>query len=155
MIYLQKLTQHLINNGIEKDHLESWAEDGTLFSDGNFYNDGFERTYTAVFEISNTSINPNFLDALVLSFLDTYDTTRLSRGLDRPQFFVEALQGGRFDVGYKIEFKEKCTFNPSEEGQWLVNGQTMDLTETWPETLGEAGVLLLFDSVTQDLEKMR
>lgn len=153
MIFLQKLTEHLVKNGVPENHLESWAEDGTIEAFGMAVNDGFERRYTANFEMSNVKIDPNFIDAVILSFLDSYDTNRAARGLEKPQFFVEPLQEGRFDIGYRIEFKEQCKFEPSETGDWQVNGQRMALVTNWQEPFEAEGELMIFDSVTQDLEK--
>ncbi|BBN59317.1 phage tail protein [Hydrogenovibrio marinus] len=151
MDFLQGLTDHLIKNGVPPERLESWAEDGELTTTMTFKEDGFERTYIANFEMSSVRMDPNVLDALVLSWLQIYDPGRDGKKLDKPQFFCQPLDGGKYDIGYKIQFKETCKFVPSETGKWDIGGVKMSIETNYkePESFGE---LLEFDAVTQDTE---
>lgn len=153
MNHLQSLGDYFVNNGISRQKIESWAEDGDLiFSPSG--EQGYTLRYVARFEMSNVKVQPHKLFGLVVSWIQKYNSERESEGLPAPQFFNEPLEGGQHDLGIRIEFIEQFQFESDSEGEWEVDGQRVSLVSNFkPEVeLSDLSYLAVIDSHTQDME---
>ena len=152
MEYLQKLTEHLIKNVVDKEDLNAWAEDGELIFTSHVIEGGFEIKYTCNFEMSDVKLDPLKLFFLVSSWLSKFNPERQGQSLPRPLFFTERLTNGCYDLGLKIEFQEQYDLVEDPEGEWEVGGERMNLKSDYYSLFdeSEAEELSLVDSHTQD-----
>lgn len=152
MKYLQSLTDYLISNGIEVEKLEAWAEDGELITSSHNQEDGYELKYTCCFEMSDVSIKPHFLFALISAWLQRYCPDRDTYGLPNPVFFTQKLSNTKFDIGVKIDFIEQFKYQASATGNWRIKEQMMELVSDFqqPFDVKNASELIIFDGHTQD-----
>lgn len=153
MRYLQELTAYLVKNAFLKEKFESWAEDGEIIYGSHQVIQGYEVKYTANFEALNVQVLPSIFFGLVTSWLSQHNPNRDQEGLESPKFFIqERLGSGRFDLGLKLDFIEKYEYTPSEDGQFIINGQRVDPISDYQEPFNKdaAEELLIFDSHSQD-----
>lgn len=153
MKYLQSLTDHLISvAGINKDQIESWAEDGSVKSSPSSHDNGFEAKYTCIFELASIDMLPDLLMMHLVNWIGIYNPQRDQQGLSDPEFAIEPLSGNKYDIGIRINFKEQYNLKIDPEGQWKVTGVKMSLVSEVDDLLDveNASDLLVFDSHTQD-----
>ena len=152
MKYLQSLSDYLIEHLVDKNRIESWAENGELFFTPGTGDDGYEVKYLANFEMSDVNIDPTKLFMMIASWVQKYNPERESEGVEPPKFFVERLDNRRYDIGVKMEFTEQIKLVESDQGEWSVGGQKMALYNTFDDLLDVDNTedLIIFDSHTQD-----
>lgn len=148
----QSLTNYLKLNRVK--NLEAWAEDGELFFSPTSPESGFEIKYSANFEISVTDMEPKRLFMLVVSWIHAFNSEREGQDLPPPRFFSERLDGGNYDIGFKIEFIEQFNLIESSNGDWLVDGKRFnlisELQRTFDHNSADYSELRIVDSHTQD-----
>ena len=152
MEYLQSLSDYLIENIVDKDKLDAWAEDGDLAYSPHASEGGYEITYKANFEMSDVEVDPPRLFMLLSNWILHFVPEREAQGLANPEFFVERLANGRYDIGVKLDFIEQFTLVEDIDGGWLIGAKHYRLQSDiqTPFDTNAHGELLIFDSHKQD-----
>ncbi|WP_295898998.1 phage tail protein [uncultured Vibrio sp.] len=120
---LQSLTDLFKKHVTDEKNLFAWAEDGVIFSGQGELIDGFEIEYTAIVLVQDAQLRPDRLFMHIVSWLNKYDPHRSEKGLAMPQFAIEPLDKGKFDLKVTLDIREEFDLKPDAQGEWKQEGE--------------------------------
>lgn len=141
MLKLQRLTQYLLSHDMVRlEQVDSVAQAGTLVPDlkdtESGLRIGFWR-YTGVIEMERYKGQPEYLMAVVLTWLHGNDTDR--EDLSQPGFDIDPPNDNGADLDITVEFQEPVYLVEDENGPFEVNGERYGLGDydLWIAEKGE------------------
>ncbi len=149
---LQSLLTYLTKTtGLVADHkIEAWGEDGKFIFTPGIISMGYEVVYTANFEMSDVKVDPVKFGMYFVHWMNVYIPDRENHGLGEPEFFVEPLSGGKFDLGLRLQFREQISLIEDPAGEWLLDDGKKYKASSDFGVAADLSLLEIVDSHTQD-----
>lgn len=145
LTYLTKTTGLVADNKIE-----AWGEDGKFIFTPGMNSMGYEVVYTANFEMSDVKVDPVKFGMYFVHWMNVYIPDRENHGLGEPEFFVEPLSGGKFDLGLRLQFREQINLIEDPLGEWLLDDGKKYKASSDFGVAADLSLLEIVDSHTQD-----
>lgn len=145
LTYLTKTTS------LVPDHnIQAWGEDGKFIFTPGLQEMGYELVYTANFEMSDVKLDPIKFGMHFTHWMNIFIPDRETHGLGEPEFFLEPLSGGKFDLGLRVQFREQINLIEDPLGEWLLDDGKKYTAKSDFGVAANLSLLDIFDSHTQD-----